>query len=133
MRRTVSVMVSIGLLASLSVGCAATGARVDDLRSAAGEPGDSGTDPDDPDDETGFCLSLARAAAAIESGSPETAEEATEETLARAPDQIADAARSVAEAVRDARDQDAWDAGDPELTDAVEHLSQTASSTCAPE
>jgi hypothetical protein len=129
MRRALYVMVSIGLLTSLSVACAATGARVDELRSAASERRDSSTDSD----ETGFCLSLARAAAAIESGSPETAEEATEETLARAPDEIAEAARAVAETVRDARDGDDWDADDPDLTDAVEHLSQTASSTCAPE
>lgn len=129
MRRALTAMVSIGLLTSMSVGCAATDARVDDLRSAAGELRGSS---DDPDDETGFCLSLARAAAAIESGSPETAEEAIEETLARAPDRIADDARAVAEAVREARDRDDWDAGDPELTAAVEHLAQDARSICSP-
>ncbi len=129
MRRALTSMVSIGLLASLSVGCAATDARVDDLRSAAGEVSGSS---DDPDVEIEFCLSLARAAAAIESGSPETAEEATEETLARAPDRVADDARAVAETVREARDRDDWDPGDPDLTAAVEHLAQGARSICSP-
>jgi len=129
MRRALTTSISIGLLTLLSVGCAATSDRVEGMRSAAGE---LRGDVDDTADEAGFCLSLARAAAAIESGSPATAEEATEEALARAPDGIVDDARTVAEAVRDARDQGEWDPDDPELTAAVEHLTDTARQTCAP-
>lgn len=129
MRRVSTAMVSIGLLALLSVGCAATGARVDDLRNATDERGSRGTDAADG---TGFCLSLARAAAAIESDSPETAEEATEEALARAPVGIVDDARELAESVREDIDRDDWDPDDPELTAAVEHLTQSARTTCDP-
>jgi hypothetical protein len=129
MRRALLVPLCLGLLTSLSVGCATAGDRADGLRNAAGELRD---DVDDTADDAGFCLSLTRAAAAIESGSPATAEEATEEALARAPDEAAEDARAVAEAVRDARDEGDWDPDDPELTSAVERLTATARRTCAP-
>jgi hypothetical protein len=129
MRRVLTVSIGLVLSTSLSVGCAATGERVDDLRSAAGELRGS---VDDTTDDAGFCLSLARATAAIESGSPETAEDATEEALARAPEEVVDDARAVAEAVREARDDGDWHPDDPELVAAVEHLTETTRRTCAP-
>jgi hypothetical protein len=129
MRRALLVSLSIGLLASLSAGCATAGDRIDDLR-ATDEVRD---DVDEGTGRAGFCLSLTRAAAAIESGSPATAEEATEEALARAPDDMVEATRAVVELVREARDSGDWDPSDPELTGVVDQFEATARQHCAPE
>jgi hypothetical protein len=129
MRRALIVPLSIGLLTALAVGCTAAGDRVDDVRTVAGELRGNA---DQVRDDAGFCLSLTRAAAAIESGSPAIAEEATEEALARAPEEVVDDARAVAEAVRKARDEGEWSPHDPELTDAVERLAENARDSCTP-
>ena len=129
MRRTLLVTLSIGLLTASSAGCAAVGDRVDELRGATGELRD---DLADGGDGAGFCLSLTRTATAIASGSPDTAEEAAEEALARAPDELVDDTREVAEVVRRVRDDDAWDPTDPELTEAVDQLTETARRACEP-
>ena len=123
MRRALLVSLSIGLLTSLSAGCTAAGDQVESVRSIASDVAGA----------AGFCLSLTRAVAAVESGSPATAEEAAEEALARAPDDLVDGARRVAEAVRQVRDEGDGIPADPQLTEALEQLIETARHTCQPD
>lgn len=129
MRRALVISAWIGLLASLAAGCSGAGDAVEGLRSAAdGLRGDSATAVQDP----GFCLALARVAAAIESGSPDTAEEAAEEALARAPEPLLDATRTVTEALRTAREAGDGSLADPELRHAVDRLAESARDLCEP-
>lgn len=127
MRRALMISLSIGLLHASAAGCAAVGKPVGEHRSVAGERQD---DLEGMTGEAGFCLSLTRAAVAIESGSPATAEEAIEEAVALAPEDLVNAARAIADVVRRARDDDGWDPTDPELARAVDQLTATAHHTC---
>lgn len=122
------VPVGVGLMAVLLASCADVGDRVDGLvdaadtlRSDAGEVGDT----------TAFCLALIRTAAAVESGSPTTAEEAAEEALARAPDELVDATRDVTETLRDVRDRGAG-IRDEDLAAQVDRLVGVARDVCDP-
>jgi hypothetical protein len=128
MRRAWMVPVCVGLMAALLAACADVGDQVDGLVEAAdslrSEAAGAG-------DEAAFCLALARTAAAVESGSPTTAEEAAEEALARAPEGLVDATRDVTETLREARDSGAG-VRDEDLAEHVSRLVDVAADVCDP-
>jgi hypothetical protein len=110
------------LLLVAAVGCSDVRDRVDDLRAGA----------EDLNDRTQFCLSVARTATAIETGSPDTATAAAEEAVAQAPDELRDDARFVADRLRAARDGDKEALRDPEVRDAAERLRDRTREMCDP-
>jgi hypothetical protein len=110
------------LLVIAAAGCADVPDRVDDLRAGAEDVTERGR----------FCLSVARTASAIESGSTDTAVAAAEEALAQAPDELRDDARFVADRLRAARDGDREALRDPELHDTAERLQARTRELCDP-
>jgi hypothetical protein len=115
-------LVLLALLLAAAVGCSDVRDRVDDLRSGA----------DDLSDQAQFCLSVARTATAIETGSPDTAASAAEEAVAQAPDELRDDARFVADRLRAARDGDRDALRDPEVREAAERLRDRTRELCDP-
>jgi hypothetical protein len=116
------VLAPLALLAVVTVGCADVRERVDDLRAGADELTDRGR----------FCLSVARTAAAVEAGSPETAADAAEEVLAQAPDEVRDDARFLADRLQEARDGDREALREPEVREAAERLRDRTRELCDP-
>jgi hypothetical protein len=112
----------VALLAVTAVGCADVRDRVDDLRAGA----------DDLSERAQFCLSVARTASAIDTGSPETAAAAAEEALAQAPDELRDDARLVADRLRAAGDGDPQALREPEVREAAERLRERTREMCDP-
>jgi hypothetical protein len=102
--------------------CADVADRLDEVRS----------DSDEVTQTARFCLSLARAAAAIETGSPDTAADAAEEVLVHAPEDVREDARIVVEGIRRAeeRGERAWE--DPEVREAIERLRERTRDLCDP-
>lgn len=127
MRRALVLALSLGLLASVSVGCAEARDQLGELVGRADERREETGSGEGPD---AFCLALTRAATAIASGSPATAQEAAEEALARAPEELVDDSRVLVEALRDVRDDPAAGLGDPELTAAAGRLADSAGNVC---
>lgn len=121
LRRPVTAVLAVLLLVGVA-GCADVADRVDELRSTTEET----------TDRARFCLSLARAAAALETGSPDTAADAAEEVLVHAPEDVREDARTVVDGIRRAEEQGevAWD--DPEVREAVERLRERTLETCDP-
>jgi hypothetical protein len=79
-----------------------------------------------------FCLSLARAITAIESASPDTAQDAIEEAVTQAPDELRDDVRDLADAIRAVEDRGSEGLRDPELQEAAEALRDRARELCDP-
>lgn len=104
-----------------SAGCSTVRDRIDDVRESA----------EQVTDRVRFCLALTRTLHAVESGSPATAADAAEETLATVPRNIADDARQVVEAVRRSLDGDDTLHG-PDVRDAVRQLEERTRTLCDP-
>ena len=121
-RRCVLVLVLAAVLTAAVGGCADVGDRVDRLRS----------DTQELTDRARFCLAITRAATAIESGSPATAQEAAEEVLAQAPEELADEARAVVDELRRVQGDDGADLRDAELRAAAERLRTRTLELCDP-
>ena len=121
MRRPVLVLVLTAVVATAVIGCAGVGDRVDQLRSETQEL----------TDRARFCLAITRAATAIESGSPATAQEAADEVLAQAPEELTAEARAVVDELRRVMDDDA-DLRDDELRAAAERLRARTLQLCDP-
>lgn len=121
MRGSMLVLVLTAVMATALVGCADAEEQVDRFRAQAEEL----------TDRARFCLSVTRAATAIESGSPATAREAAEEVLAQAPDELMTEARTVAEELRRVLAEDDADLRDPELQAAAEQLRERTAQLCA--
>lgn len=120
-RRTV-LLVQAALLVVGATACADARDSVDSLRSEA----------DELTETAAFCLSVTRAIAAIEAGSPVTAADAAAEVLARAPDDLRDDARLVIDTVQRARDGDRGALEEPEFTAAVDRLWSRTRERCDP-
>jgi hypothetical protein len=110
------------LLIAGSIGCTSTLERVDDLRTSTTEMSETAR----------FCLTLARAVAAYETGSPRTAADAVEELLVQAPPEVRDDAREVVEALRRAQDGDRDALADAEVQAAIDRLRATTEELCDP-
>lgn len=106
----------------LTAACSDVADRVDDLRSGAEQVTETAR----------FCLSLARAASAVDAGSPDTAADAAEEVLVHAPDDVRADARTVVEAIRAAEDHGASALDDPEVRDAIDRLRERTTQLCDP-
>lgn len=121
LRRALCFPLAAFLLAGLT-GCADVADRFEGLRAGA----------EDATDSARFCLSLARAAAALDTGSPDTAADAVEELLVHAPDRVRDDARTVVDGVRRAeeRGEDVWE--DEEIRAAVARLRDDTRELCDP-
>jgi hypothetical protein len=113
--RLLALLLSAGLLAAVG-GCAQVRDRVDDVRAST----------DDLTDRARFCLSVARAVTAVESGAERSAVDAAEEALTHAPDEVAADARLVAESLRQG-----VDVTDPQLQDAAQRLEERTRELCA--
>lgn len=120
-RRTAVVLILLVPLTMASAGCGEVRDRLDDVRDTA----------DQVTDRVRFCLALARTLHAIESGSPATAADAAEEAFATVPDNMADDARQVVEAVRRSL---AGDAGlhDADVRGAARQLEERTRVLCDP-
>lgn len=116
------LLLVLALLLVGSSACASTMERVDEARSSSQQLTETAR----------FCLTLARAVAAHEAGSPGTAADAAEELLVQAPPEVRDDARIVAEALRRAQDGDTDALNDPALHDTLERLQETARELCDP-
>jgi hypothetical protein len=79
-----------------------------------------------------FCLAVTRVATAIESGSPATAQEAAEELLAQAPDDLAADTQAVVTELRRVLADDEADLRDAELRAAIDRLSARTLELCDP-
>ena len=83
-------------------------------------------------DRDRFCLATTRVVTAIESGSPVTAQEAAEELLAQAPDDLTTDAQAVVDQLRRVLDDDSADLRDAELREAIDHLRARTFERCEP-
>ncbi|MFA9444069.1 hypothetical protein [Egicoccus sp. AB-alg6-2] len=114
-------MTIVALLA-LSGACANLQERVDDVRTGA----------QDLTDRARFCLSVARAASALESDNFTTAADAAQEALAQAPEELRGDARKVADAAQAVRDGDHSALQDPAVVAAAERLRDDTRAMCDP-
>lgn len=126
MEPTLQRLLAVVVLSMTMLGCAGVpgpvGDRVDQLVGDAREL----------TDRARFCLAITRAANAIESGSPTTAQEAAEEVRAQVPDELTAEADRVIEELRRA-----FEDGDPELRSeelrtAAEALRERTLELCDP-
>lgn len=124
----------LAALALVAAACAGVTDRVDELRNGP-EPAieDREAGSDDLVQRTRFCLSLARAVAALDSSSPATVSDAVEETFAQAPPELRDEAREVIEVVRAAQASEDRDAlQDPAVQRSLQRLHQRSRELCDP-
>jgi hypothetical protein len=105
-----------------AIGCAELRERREEAADTATQLGERGR----------FCLALARAVTAIESGSPGTAQDAIEEAVTQAPDDLVDDVRALADAIRDVEDRGAAGLREPEVQDAAEALHDRTRELCDP-
>lgn len=121
MRPTTLLLLAATLLATLS-GCAELDTRVDELR----------TQTEELSDRARFCLAVTRATTAIESGSPATAQEAADEVLAQAPDDLEPQARQVVDLLAVAAAEGDAELRDPALQAAADELRARTVELCDP-
>lgn len=122
------------LLGALAVGCAGPG---EGLGQRAAEQVEAGLDRARDavgglSDDDRFCLAVTRTVTAIESGSPAPAQEAAEEVLAQAPDDLTEQAREVVEALQRALSEGDADLRTSELQQAVDALRADVAVRCDP-
>ncbi len=82
-------------------------------------------------DDARFCLAVTRAVSAIESGSPDTAEEAAEEVAAQAPEGLGEQAREVVDELRRSLTE-GGDLRSDQLREAADRLVDAAAELCDP-
>ena len=121
MPRRMLLLLVAALLTAVS-GCADLDTRVDELRAQTTEL----------TDRARFCLAVTRATTAIESGSPATAQEAADEVLAQAPEDLEPQARAVVELLAVAAAEDDAQLRDPALEAAAEELRARTVELCDP-
>ena len=127
MRRTVIVLVLAAVLSTAVGACA-------DVRTQVGDGVEQlRGDSQELSDRARFCLAITRVATAIESGSPATAQEAAEELLAQAPDDLSSQAQAVVTELRRVLADDGADLRDAELGEAVDQLRATTLDLCEPD
>jgi hypothetical protein len=83
-------------------------------------------------DRTRFCFDLARAASAIEGGSPDPAADTAQELLAQAPEELRADAAWLAERLRGSDAEVARALEDPEVRATVERLRDRSRELCHP-
>ena len=126
MRRTVIVLVLAAVLSTAVGACA-------DVRTQVGEGVERlRDDSQELSDRARFCLAITRVTTAIESGSPATAQEAAEELLAQAPDDLTSQAQAVVTELRRVLADDRADLRDAELGEAIDQLRATTRDLCEP-
>ncbi|GGI02585.1 hypothetical protein GCM10011354_00860 [Egicoccus halophilus] len=106
----------------LSGACSGLQERVEDVRSGSQEL----------TDRARFCLSVVRAANALEGGDHTTAADAAQEALAQAPEELRGDARTVAEAAETVRQGDRSVLQDPTVVAAAERLQDDTRALCDP-
>lgn len=119
--RARSLVLAVALLLGAAA-CSDVADRVDSLRSSTEEMTES----------VRFCLALARAAAAVETGSPDTAADAAEEVLVHAPTEVRDDARIVVDGMRRAEEAGENPMDDPDVRQALERLRDRTRELCDP-
>lgn len=112
------------MVALLVLGGACSGLqeRVDDVRGTA----------TDLTERARFCLSVTRAATALEDGNYQTAADAAQEVLAQAPEELRGDARKLAEAAEAVRDGDHSVLEDPSVVSAADRLREDTRAMCDP-
>ena len=126
MPRAVVVLILTAVLATAVGACA-------DVRSQVGDEVEQLRDgTQELSDRARFCLAVTRVTTAIESGSPATAQEAAEELLAQAPDDLTAEAQAVVTELRRVVADDGTDLRDAELGDAIERLRARTLALCDP-
>jgi len=126
MRRAVIVLALAAVLSTAVGACT-------DVRSQVGDGVEQVRgDSQELSDRARFCLAITRVATAIESGSPVTAQEAAEELLAQAPEDLASEAQAVVTELRRALADDGGDLRDAELREAIDQLRATTLELCGP-
>ncbi len=122
MHRARSLALTVAIVATLAGGCAGLDAGVEDLRGGA----------EDLSERARLCLSIARAVSAVESGSPDTAEDAAAEVLAQAPDDLAATAGEVVDHLRAAAEAGDVSLREVALHDAADRLREETRELCDP-
>jgi hypothetical protein len=126
MRRAAVVLILTAVLAAAAGACADVRSQVSDgVEQLRGET-------QELSDRARFCLAVTRVATAIESGSPATAQEAAEELLAQAPDDLAADTQAVVTELRRVLADDEADLRDAELRAAIDRLSARTLELCDP-
>lgn len=134
MRNASRHLAVLAVLAVVLAGCGVPG--TDELLDQARSEVESGLEGarervESLTDDARFCLALTRAIAAIESGSPTTAQEAAEEVLAQAPEGVVSAAGQLVEELRRTLGSGA-ELDSEQLGATVEELLAAASELCDP-
>ncbi|MEX2549317.1 MAG: hypothetical protein WD638_03740 [Nitriliruptoraceae bacterium] len=120
MRHAPPITLSLVIVAVVVAGCAGLDTRVEDLRGDAEELSEAAR----------LCLAVTRTISAVESGSPDTAEDAAEEVFAQAPDDLAATAREVVELLGAAAAEGDASLRDPELRETVDRLREQTRELC---
>ncbi|HSK22803.1 MAG TPA: hypothetical protein VK906_06490 [Egicoccus sp.] len=115
-------IVPLLVLLALSGACSGVQERVDEVRGTAQEL----------TDRARFCLSVTRAATALEEGNVETAAEAAQEAAAQAPEELRGDARTLADAAEAVRGGDRGALDDPAVVAAADRLREEARAICDP-
>src|SRR5690625_3162690 len=79
-----------------------------------------------------FCLSLTRAVTAVESASPDTAQEAIEEAVTQAPEGLLTEVRAFADDLRTVHELGIEGLKDPAVQTAASHLLEQTQELCEP-
>jgi hypothetical protein len=112
----------VAVLLLPSGACSSLQERVDDVRDGAQQL----------TDRARFCLSVTRAATALESGDFSTAADAADEAVAQAPEELREDARQLAAAAERVRDGDHSALQDPAVQAAAERLREDTRALCDP-
>lgn len=111
------------LLAVLVSACTGVGERVEELRSGA----------DEATERVQFCFAVTRALTAMDGGTtPDEAQVAAEEVLAKVPDELQADAQIVADRLRDAAERGDRQPLDEDFRDAAESLRDGTRQLCDP-
>lgn len=133
MRTRLSLLLVVALPVFGLAACADVRDRVEDVTASARDRVEDVTSgAQDATDRTRFCLDVARAASAIEGGSPETAADAAQEILAQAPDELRNDATWLAERLRGTDQELAEALEDPQVQVTIERLQEQTRELCTP-
>jgi hypothetical protein len=132
-RSRVSLLLVVALPVVGLAACADVRERVEDVTATARDRiEDVSDDAQEAVDHTRFCLDVARAASAIEGGSPETAADAAQEILAQAPDELRNDATWLAERLRGSERELAEALKDPQVQVTIDRLRDQTRELCTP-
>jgi hypothetical protein len=132
-RSRLSLLLVVALPVFGLAACADVRERVEDVTTSARDRVEDATSgAQDVADRTRFCLDVARAASAIEGGSPETAADAAQEILAQAPEELRSDATWLAERLRGSEQELAEALRDPQVQVTIDRLREQTRELCTP-